>query len=72
MPLEEFNWNTNDNELIVVPKQDAVAVYPNDYGAIVIRQQDDFDTDQIIIVQPQAARDLAAALLKEADALADK
>jgi len=65
MRLEEFNWN--DRELVVVPKQDAVAVYPNPQGAIVIRQEDEMDTDQIIIVQPDAARALAAALIKEAD-----
>lgn len=70
MRVGEFNWS--DREIIVVPKQDAVAVYPNPQGAIVIRQQDDFDTDQVIIVQPDAARALAAALLKEVDALAHK
>lgn len=65
MRLEEFNWN--DREIIVVPKQDAVAVYPNPQGAIVIRQEDEMDTDQVIIVQPDAARALAAALVREAD-----
>ena len=62
----EFNWNENDS--IVIRKMDAVAVYQNPHGQIVIRQENEYgDGDSIIVVNLDGARILAAALVKEAE-----
>lgn len=67
----EFSWN--NDEAIIVRKQDAIAVYGNPNGEIVIRQQDEYgDEDDIIVVNAIAARALSAALVKEADELSRK
>ena len=46
---EDFNWE--DEESICVEKNDATAIYFNPHGSVVIRQQDEFnDSDQIVII----------------------
>lgn len=61
--MSDFDWS--DQEDVVLPEQPATAVYVNPRGHIVIRQQDDHE-DVWIIVQPQNARRLAAAILRAA------
>lgn len=58
----EFNWNEDDS--IVIRKMDAVAVYQNPHGQIVIRQENEYgDGDSMIVLNVDGARILAAALV---------
>jgi hypothetical protein len=61
---DDFDWFDNTN--VVVRQQDAVAVYANAVGDIVIRQKGDgFDDDVWIIVAPSNASAVATAILEE-------
>lgn len=51
--MPDFNWNENKQDL-VVQQVDAVAVYINMDGNIVIRQQA-FPNDDAVIVLPKAS-----------------
>lgn len=67
---DAFDWVEDDS--IVIPPQQALAVYSNGRGAVVIRQQGDgFDEDAFICIRPENARALAAAILREAGAALD-
>jgi len=66
----EFSW-IDDEESIIVPHVDAVAVYENTKGDIVIRQEaaDPRLDDQVVVLRPEHARSVAAALVQLADAI---
>jgi hypothetical protein len=59
----DFKWSDLDEEDIVTPSVQAVAVYVNTKGSIVIRQQRDMREDDDVIVLPvQAAERLIQKL----------
>jgi hypothetical protein len=65
---DEFSWS--DKESVVVPRQDAIAVYRNSDGNIVIRRQRDWDEeeDSFIIIDRRHGPlviDAIAKILKE-------
>jgi hypothetical protein len=61
-----FSWK--DTESVVIEKVDAIAVYTNPKGDLVIRQEDPRgDDDAIIIVPKSRARDLIMAIQSELD-----
>lgn len=67
MPDENFSWI--DCECVVVEPVDAIAVYTNLKGNIVIRQQSAMgDDDPIVVVPRSRVADIIAALKREADA----
>jgi hypothetical protein len=61
----DFDWNNRD--VLVLDRQDAVAVYSGQNGHLCIRQQSqDFDDkDHIVLVDPRRALDLCKAILIE-------
>lgn len=66
---EPYFWAAQEvADCLVVPSQPATAVYWNDRGDIVIRQERrDYDDDSFVFVTPANARALAAALIREAE-----
>ncbi|RYF35091.1 MAG: hypothetical protein EOO21_04270 [Comamonadaceae bacterium] len=65
--MASSDWDWSQKENVVVPAVEAVAVYTNPKGDIVIRQQDSMGEDDPVIVIPRArAKDLATAIRKEA------
>ena len=64
MSADDFDWH--DNVRVVVRQQDAIAVYANPFGHIVIRQKGDgFDDDVWIVIAPGNAAAVAAAIIGE-------
>lgn len=64
MPDEDFSWD--DSESVAV---EAIAVYSNPEGDIVIRQQSAMGEDDVWVVIPRGrVADVIAALKREADA----
>jgi hypothetical protein len=62
----EFSWRDDDS--VVIERVDALAVYSNPSGNIVIRQQDAMGGDDAIIVIPRSRlKDLVLALQNELD-----
>jgi hypothetical protein len=62
----DFDWLEAD-EHVAVPEQQALAVYTNPRGDVVVRQRGDYpDEDVWIIVNPANAAALAAAILEAA------
>lgn len=60
----EFKWTDKDS--VVVERVDAIAVYQNPNGEVVIRQQDPMDDDDSVIVVPKSRlNDLILALQNE-------
>ena len=60
----EFNWS--DKDRVVVEKVDAIAVYQNPDGDVVIRQQAPMgDDDSVIVVPKSRLDDLILALQNE-------
>jgi hypothetical protein len=59
-----FSWR-GDQDAIVLPSQQAVAVYLNDAGAVVIRQEGMpyDDEDEIIVIQAANAEAVAKAIM---------
>jgi hypothetical protein len=57
-----FDWT--DNKAVAVNQQDAIAVYANENGEVVIRRQKDWneDDDSIIVVAPAYVRQLVEAI----------
>ena len=48
--MTDFNWQDNE-EAIVIPRQDAIAVYANPDGDVVIRRERDWnEQDDVFIV----------------------
>ncbi len=60
----EFNWSDRDS--VVVRSVDAIAVYTNPHGELVIRQQSRLgEEDQFIVIPLERVQDLIAALSEE-------
>jgi hypothetical protein len=68
---KEFDWLSNDDkESVVVPSVQAVAVYNNGQGDVVIRQQDGMgNEDQVIIIPRSTAKAVAKAIADAGKAL---
>lgn len=63
--MSGFNWL--DKSAITIDRVDAVAVYQNEYGEIVIRQQGYADDEDSVVVVPRSrVDDLILALRNEA------
>jgi hypothetical protein len=61
--LDDFKW---DDEELVIQQVDAVAVYRNPHGDLVIRQRDSVSHDDSVVVVPmERARALRAAIKRE-------
>jgi hypothetical protein len=65
---EEFSWQ--DNEAVIIKRTDAIAVYTNHDGDIVVIRQEgmglgDNPDDQIVIIPRERAQDVIAVLSKE-------
>ena len=61
--LDGFKW---DDEELVIQQVDAVAVYRNPHGDLVIRQRDSVSHDDSIVVVPmERAKALRAAIKRE-------
>lgn len=59
---KEWDWYSDENkESIVVPSVSAVAVYTNNHGDIVLRQQDSMGEEDSVIILP---RSLAATVVQ--------
>jgi hypothetical protein len=70
MSAPDFDW-AND-ECVVLHKQPAIAVYPNNMGTIAIRQQRDWDEDEdtiIVTASLEGAEAIAQAILREVEAV---
>jgi hypothetical protein len=67
-PSEEFHWFGAEAE-VVIRGQRAVAVYPNPWGAVVIRAERTWDeeADTCIIIDKAHARAVAEAILAAAE-----
>ena len=64
IPAADFDWD-NDPD-IIIKKRPAMAVFLNNAGLIVIRQERawDDDTDVFIMVRPEDAKCLSEAILR--------
>lgn len=51
---ESWSWYESDNEAVIVPSVQGVAVYTNPSGDVVVRQQDTTDGDDSVIVIPRS------------------
>jgi len=68
MPSSDWNWHDESSkESTVVPSVDAIAVYTNPHGDIVLRQQARFgDDDPVIVIPRSLVRQVTKALTEEA------
>ena len=66
---QDWNWNGQEElQCTVVPRVHAVAVYANEMGEVVIRQQGEMGEDDSVVVLPvSAAKELILALQNEID-----
>ncbi len=64
MADDGINFDWNDQDGIAVNQQDAIAVYANDKGDLVLRRQKDWneEEDSIIVVAPAYVRQLIEAM----------
>ena len=61
--LDDFKW---DDEDVVIQQVDAVAVYRNPHGDLVIRQRDTTSHEDSVVVLPmERAKALRAAIKRE-------
>ncbi|MGV3727750.1 hypothetical protein [Hydrogenophaga sp.] len=67
---KDFDWYSDaDKESVVVPSVQAVAVYINPHGDVVIRQQDPMgDEDSVIVIPRSNAKTIAKAITEAAKA----
>lgn len=65
-PENRFNWDNED--LIAVSEQAAIAVYTNPKGDVVIQQAGQYgpSEDASVVVTPENVRALAQAIMREA------
>ncbi|HEL3751349.1 TPA: hypothetical protein UMV35_003687 [Stenotrophomonas maltophilia] len=67
---DKFNWSTTDRDTIVVPSVRGVAVYENDRGDVVIRQEaGPLDDEDSFVIVPKA---FVPALIKALQAVEDE
>ncbi|OWY35280.1 hypothetical protein [Herbaspirillum aquaticum] len=65
---DKFDWN--DKDAVVVQRVDAIAVYQNEKGDIVIRQQDSMgEDDHYIVIPPDRVKDVLNAIVVEYEAI---
>lgn len=65
--MGEDNFNWNNNESVVVEPMEAIAVYTNPKGDIVIRQQRGYPDEDVFVVIPRSrVEDVVTALGREA------
>lgn len=66
--MSDFDWS-NDNESIVVQEIKATAVFYNDTGNIVIRQEGSYPDheDHFIVLPPEYAAQVAKVVLQLAE-----
>lgn len=65
--MSDWKWHGEEAESIVIPAVQAVAVYTNPRGEIVIRQQDQTGNEDAVVIIPRAsAKALAKAITAEA------
>jgi hypothetical protein len=64
MSRSDFNWS--DETGVLAYSYGCVAVHPNTRGDVVIRQKDDFDTDDQVVVVPLDTADRMADAIREA------
>jgi hypothetical protein len=59
-----INFDWNDQAGIAVGQQDAIAVYANDNGDLVLRRQKDWneEEDSVIVIAPAYVRQLIEAM----------
>lgn len=64
---EEFSWQRE--EAVIIKRTDAIAVYRNSAGDVVIRQEGtgfgDNPDDQIVVIPRERVQDVISALSKE-------
>jgi hypothetical protein len=67
--LEDFKW---DDESTVIKQVEALAIYQNPHGDLVIRQRDSTGNDDALVIVPmQHAKDLVKAIKREIKAARD-
>ncbi len=59
---DEYNFEGNDDEFVVIRTRRGIAVYRNENGDVVIRQDGVMGDDAVIVVTPQDVKALAAAI----------
>lgn len=69
MSDEQYSWDSIDNDAVIIKRTDAVAVYANAQGNIVIRQEGsgigDEPHDQIVVIPKSRAQDVIKAIESE-------
>ena len=67
---KEWNWfGESEKDSVVVPAVQAIAVYSNQAGEIVIRQEDSVGGDDSVIVFPKSqAKAIIDAIIVEVEA----
>lgn len=67
--MSHFDWS--DNEVVVVRSYGDIAIYINGHGTdIAIRQEDQFDTDEPVVIVPiDSAEKVANRILELAKAI---
>lgn len=67
---KDWDWYSDDcKESTVVPAVQAIAVYTNNNGDVVLRQQDSMGGEDSLIIVPQSyARTIAQSILSQLDA----
>lgn len=65
--MADFDWHAGEGkESIVVPQVDAVAVYSNTKGDIVIRQQHPMGEDDAVVIVPKRHVGALVAAIRKA------
>ncbi len=65
---QEWNWNTVEGRLdTVVPQVSATAIYLNEAGDIVLRQQQFMEEDSVIVVPKPYTKALIARIQELAE-----
>jgi hypothetical protein len=53
--MSDWDWNGKDEQaVVVVPPVQALAVYTNEAGNVVIRQQDMYQDEDDVVVVPKS------------------
>jgi len=68
--MDDFNWSENDE--VIVPSIQAVAVYRNSDGGVTIRQEADWNEEQdsFVYFPREYAKIIAQAILRAAEEVA--
>ena len=63
---KDWDWYSDDSkDSTVVPAVQAIAVYTNNDGDVVLRQQDPMNEDAIIVIPKSYAHAIAQAIISE-------